>query len=85
VSGVHPLPEEPGLRLGERLLPLRFAAPEVRAAFGWVGTVHLHRPDVVVAAGRTAASTWEAWWAAELDAAEAAIEQVILLGESADA
>lgn len=85
VSGVHPLPEEPGLRLGERLLPLRFAAPEVRSAFGWVGTVHLHRPDVVVAAGSTAASTWEAWWAAELDAAEAAIEQVILLGEPADA
>lgn len=82
VSGLVALPEEPALLEAGRLLPLRFAGPRVRAAVGWVGAVQLGRPDVLVAMHAPAGEGWPAWWEGQLDAAEAAVEQVILLDEA---
>jgi hypothetical protein len=79
VPGLVPLHPEPGLLGGGTLTPLRFQSPAARAAAGWVGVLHLDRPDVLVVLDGPAGEAWASWWAAQVDADDAAIEQVILL------
>lgn len=78
--GVMPLPGEPGLLDGERVVPLRFWAPEAQAMVGWVGAARIARPDVLVAAGAPSSRGWQKWWRAQVEADNAPLEQVILIG-----
>ncbi|GDX79737.1 hypothetical protein LBMAG42_15480 [Deltaproteobacteria bacterium] len=80
LRGVLPLPREPGVLEGDRLVPHRFWAPEAQAMAGWVGAARIARPDVLVAAGAPSSKAWQKWWRAQVEAESAPLEQVILLG-----
>lgn len=80
LRGVLPLPLEPGLLDGERVVPFRFWAPEAQRMAGWVGAARIARPDVLIAAGAPDSRAWVKWWRAQVEAENAPLEQVILLG-----
>jgi len=80
LEGLVPLPGEPALLDGDRLVPLRFFAPESRAIIGWVGAARLARPDVLITMGAPEGAGWSAWWSAQVEAEGAPLEQVIRLG-----
>ena len=79
VMNLLPLPDEPAVLEGNALIPVRFLPAAARAAVGWVGVVHLRRPDVLVALDAPSGPAWAAWWAGQVAAEQAAVEQVILL------
>jgi len=79
VPGLVPLPGEPGVLDGPRVVPLRWLPPWTQAAVGWVGRVCVERPDVVVVLDGPTEGAWAAWWARQVEADSAPVEQVILL------
>lgn len=80
MRGILPVLKEPGWLDGDRVVPFRFWAPEAQAMAGWVGAARIARPDVLVAAGAPTSRAWLKWWRAQVEAENAPLEQVILLG-----